>query len=152
MAIGGNLQDVSATLESLCLDIDQDIRYRLQSGLGGLQCFSALKHLSVQSNILIGDFGFYLDDDLDYIDERTLARLLPPSLQTLQLSCWFDGNLDDAQAWGIVIPSLLTCLIRGHLEIFPDLQDITIYYPPLPYPAYLTENPPFSEMAEPDSG
>ena len=139
------LREVSTTLESLIIDIDQDIQFRDGTGIGGLGFFHALKHLSIQSHILLGECGDRLinsqsdDEDITY-DETRLAWSLPPGLQKLQVSCWTDGYDEDEHFWGRVIAMLLRYLIEWGLDTVTELRDITVYYPIKHDGAYDVEN------------
>ena len=101
---------------------------RDHSGIGTLHHFIALKHLSIQSQILLGDWDHLIksdDDDVIY-DETLLASILPPSLQKLQKSCWMDEYQD---VWGRVISFRLRSLMKQPPSTLPGLRDITVYHP-----------------------
>lgn len=66
-------------LESLTIHIEQDIELRDDSGLGNMLQFIALKHLSIQTHILLGCGQTYRGDTT--FDKTMLAATLPPGLQ-----------------------------------------------------------------------
>lgn len=128
------LRDVRETLESLVIDIDQDIKFRDGTAIGGFGQFHALKHLGIQSHILFNEYQehlFYCQSAENEIkwDEPQLIALLPPRLQRLQMSCWTDRDEEYERFWGQVIPHLLGSLMECGLEDVPELQDIIVYYP-----------------------
>lgn len=128
------LRDVRKTLESLVIDIDQDILFRDGTGIGGFGQFHALKHLGIQSHVLLNEHKnhlFYCQSDKSDIkfDETHLIALLPPRLQRLQISCWTDRDEEYERFWGQVIALLLGSLMEWGLEDVPELQDIIVYYP-----------------------
>lgn len=128
------LQDVRETLESLVIDIDQDALFRDGTGIGGFCQFHALKHLGIQSHILLNEQKnhlYYCQSDKSEIksDETHLIALLPPRLQRLQISCWTDGDEKYECFWPQVIALLLGSLMEWGLEDVPELQDIIVYYP-----------------------
>lgn len=129
------LREVSKTLESLIIDLDQGIQFRDGTGIGGFRGFHSLKHLSIQSHVLLNerkDLLFYSQSEDDEIkfDEASLVAILPPRLQRLQLSCWTDREDDYEPHWDHVIALLLGSLMEwGFLPDVPELQEITVYYP-----------------------
>ena len=133
--IKSNLRNLSGTLESLIIDIDQHSRSRDGTGLGGFGDFQTLKHLSLQSHLFHGERedcfsnGQSGDDNDICLDENFLARSLPPRLQKLQMSCWTDGFKVDGHIWACMVTIMLRYLMKWGLKNFPELQDIAIYYP-----------------------
>lgn len=128
------LRDVKETLESLVIDIDQDIHFRDGTAIGGFRQFHALKHLGIQSHVLLNeheDHLYYCQSDESEIqgDAPSLVAILPPGLQRLQMSCWTDRDKEYERSWGQVIALLLGSLMEWGLEDVPELQDIIVYYP-----------------------
>lgn len=132
--IGRRLRGVSLTLQSLIIDIDQSLNFRDGSGIGSFHDFVALKYLSIQSHILIGDCGdgFYIqgaDGRPLGFDLTLLAKTLPLGLQHFQISCWTDGRGDRDTPWTFLIALLLEKLMKAGLDTLSELQSITVYYP-----------------------
>ena len=132
-AIQYSLRDVHKTLESLIIDLDQDLLLRDLTGVGVFSYFKALKHLSIQSHILLPEFTDHLgnihsDDNVIGDDETILVTLFPTTLQRLQISCWTDRISSYERRWGYVIALLLRKMMND-LELVPELQDVTVYYP-----------------------
>ena len=132
-AIRYRLRDVHETLESLIIDLDQDIQFREGSGIGTFGYFKALMHLSIQSHILLPESKDHLsnmhsDDNVIGDNETILVSCFPPTLQRLQISCWTDRESYFESHWGYVIALLLRKMMND-LELVPELQDITVYYP-----------------------
>ena len=132
-AIRYRLRDVHETLESLIIDLDQDVQFRDRSGIGIFSYFKALKHLSIQSHILLPEgkdhrSTIHSDDNVIGDDETILVISFPPTLQRLQISCWTDRESYFECHWGYVIALLLRKMMND-LELVPKLQDITVYYP-----------------------
>ncbi len=131
--IGKRLWDVRKTLERLAIDIDQDTDFRGGSGIGTLRYFIALKHLSIQSHILLGERGDHLknsqiENDRVVLDRTMLAGILPPGLQELQINCLTLGEGEYKCDWTQVITILLEDLMKWGLETLPELRDIRVYY------------------------
>lgn len=128
------LRDVRETLESLVIDIDQDIKFRDGTDIGGFRQFHALKRLGIQSHILLNEDKNHLyycqsDESAIKCDETPLVALLPPRLQRLRMSCWTDRDEACESSWGQVVALLLGSLMEWGLEDVPELQDIVVYYP-----------------------
>ena len=124
------LRGVSETLESLIIDIEQDLRDT--KGTGCFTSFKALKHLGIQSHIMIGERDDLLTindfDDHQFNPNATLLPL-PKRLQKLQLACWTDGYEVEERYWGRVTAILLRNFMKWSLDQWPELQDFTVYYP-----------------------
>ena len=132
-AIRYRLRDVHQTLESLVIDLDQDVHLREGTAVGVFSYFTALKHLSIQSHILLPESQNHLsnmhsDDNVIGDDETILVTSFPKTLQTLQISCWTDREEWFERHWGYVIALLLRKMMND-LELVPELQDVTVYYP-----------------------
>lgn len=83
--IGQRLRDVSGTLETLIIDIDRDMEFRDHSGIGTLHHFIALKHLGIQSQILLGEWDHSIegyDDDVIYDETLLSQHTAPKSAET----------------------------------------------------------------------
>ena len=132
--IGQRLHGVRSTLQSLIIDIDQSPDHRDGSGIGSLRHFIALKHLSIQSHILIGEYGDGVParragrHALGF-DWMMLVKILPVGLQKLQISCWVDGEENRVTIWSYFVVFLLEKLLKAGLDTLPALQHITVYYP-----------------------
>ena len=128
------LRCVKDTLESLTINTDQDIKFHSGRGIGPLKHLTALKHLSVQSHILLnecvdqlctsGTDGYFLN-----MGRTILSSSLPPRLQELRISGGMDGEEKGEHNWGHVTAVLLEDLMEGELDTLPELQHITVYYP-----------------------
>ena len=132
-AIQYRLRDVYEKLESLIIDLDQDIQFREGTGFKSFRYFKALKHLSIQSHILLDEVKDHLDnihpDDNVIGDKETiLVSSFPETLQRLQISCWTDREFYFELRWGYVIALLLRKMMN-YLEMVPELQNVTVYYP-----------------------
>ena len=121
--IGRKLRYVRKTLERVTIDIDQDIVFRDNSGIGTLRHFIALKHLSIQSNVLLG-----IQIDGNRYDRPLFAEILPPGLQKLQIYCLGGEDGLDYYNWTEVIKILLWDLMQWGPKTFPELRDVTVYY------------------------
>ena len=132
-AIRYRLGDVYKTLESLIIDLDQDIQFREGTGSKSFRYFEALKHLSIQSHVLLDEYkdhleNIYPDDNVIGDKETILVSSFPETLQRLQISCWTDRELHFELRWECVIALLLRKMMN-HLEMVPELQNVTVYYP-----------------------
>ena len=127
------LRDVHETLESLIIDLDQDVLFREGTGVGIFRYFKALKHLSIQSHVLLAESRDHLgnihsDDNVIGDNETILVTSFPTTLQILQISCWTDRESYFECHWGYVIALLLRKMMND-LELVPELQYVTVYYP-----------------------
>lgn len=83
--IGQRLRDVSGTLETLIIDIDRDMEFRDHSGIGTLHHFIAMKHLGIQSQILLSEWDRLIegyDDDVIYDETLFSQHTAPKSAET----------------------------------------------------------------------
>ena len=130
------LRGLSETLESLIIDIDQDASLQDASSIG-ISFFKALKNLSIQSHILLGE---EVDDHLkvdqnyggpvSYPNRTMLSSFIPANLQKLQISCLpFLSEEEGGQNWAIVVAVLLEDMMKYALFSLPKLRHITVYYP-----------------------
>lgn len=127
------LRDVHETLESLIIELDQDVLYREGTGVGNFRYFKALKHLSIQSHVLLPEHKNHLgsihgDDNVIGDNETILVKSFPETLQRLQISCWTDRVIGFERRWAHVIALLLRKMMID-LDLVPALQDVTVYYP-----------------------
>ena len=127
------LREVHKTLESLIIDLDQDLYFREGTGIGVFSYFKALKHLSIQSHILLPESKDHLgsihtDDNVTGDNETTLVSSFPETLQTLQISCWTDRQSVYERRWAYMIALLLRKMMND-LDLVPKLQEVTVYYP-----------------------
>ena len=132
-AIRFSLREVHETLESLIIDLDQDLLFRDGTGIGIFRYFKALKHLSIQSHILLPESKDHLgsihsDDDVIGDNETILVVSFPETLRTLQISCWTDRARYFDGHWGYLFALLLRKMMND-LDLVPALQDVTVYYP-----------------------
>lgn len=132
--IGRRLHGVRSTLQSLIIDIDQSPDRRDGSRIGSLRHFIALKHLGIQSHILIGECGDGVPVRRDGgrplgFDWMMLIKILPEGLQKLQISCWVDGQENRVTIWSYFVVFLLEKLLKAGLDTLPALQHVTVYYP-----------------------
>ena len=126
------LRDVKATLESLTINVDEDIWLRRGRGIGPMMHLTALKQLSIQSHILLPVRDDHLcnsEPDENFRNRTILHSFLPPMLQQLCIGGGMDGEEEDEHCWGHVTAVLLEDLVKWDLEKMPELQDITVYYP-----------------------
>ena len=127
------LRDVHETLECLIIDLDHDLSLRDGNGIGTLRYFKALKHLSIQSHVLLPEYidhlsSIHSDDNVIGEDETILVTSFPDTLQSLQISCWTDRESAFERCWAHVIALLLRKMTID-LDLVPALQDVTVYYP-----------------------
>ena len=106
------LRDLHETLESLIIDLDQDLLLRDGSNIGIFRYFKALKHLSIQSHVLLRESQDHLgnihsDDNMVGDNETILVTSFPETLQRLQISCWTDREISFERCWAHVIALLL---------------------------------------------
>lgn len=97
------------TLESLTLVSERSER----KFMGDIRGFEAVRNLSTESQLLLRE------SDLHY-DETSLAKALPPNLETLKLKC--DGVGDESE-----IPKLIRALPRLKMEFVPALKQVEIF-------------------------
>ena len=127
------LRDVHETLESLIIDLDQDLNFRKGTDIGVFSYFKALKHLSIQSHVLLDGSKNHLCNfrrDVNVTsnnNQTTLVTYFPTTLQRLQMSCWTDRASYYEGRSGYVIALLLREMMYD-LDLVPELQDITVYY------------------------
>ena len=131
--IKDRLRDVHETLESLIIDLDQDLLFRDGSAIGIFRYFKALKHLSIQSHMLLPECQNHLgsihsDDNVIGDNETILVTSFPETLQRLQISCWTDRESSFEPHWTHVIALLLKKMMND-LDLVRALQDVTVYYP-----------------------
>jgi len=111
-----SLGPASGNLRSLVLCIegraDDDVP------IGSLQKLTALKHLCIQSSVLLGSSPTddeitqaLADGDVLYPRRTMASEVLPASLESLELHCCQDGNEfgDDALAWYVDRGQLYAC-------------------------------------------
>ena len=127
------VRDVHETLECLIIDLDQEVFLREGTGIGVFCYFKALKHLSIQSHILLSESKDHLgsihsDDNVIGDNETILVTSFPETLQTLQISCWTDRKSCYERRWAYVIALLLRKMMND-LDLVPKLQEVTVYYP-----------------------
>ena len=135
LLLGRSLRTVHGTLESLVIDIGQDIHFRERRRFGTFGTFTALKHLGIQSHIFFGERYAHLlhteiDGTGDQIDMSALTSFLPPRLQKLEMGCWTDGELENKPYWRRLIAAQLEFLMEWGLGYtLRELQEITVYDP-----------------------
>ena len=127
------VRDMHKTLESLIIDLDQEVFLREGTGIGVFGYFKVLKHLSIQSHILLSEAKDHLgsihsDDNVTGDNETTLVSSFPETLQTLQISCWTDRQSFYERRWAYVIALLLRKMMND-IDMVPKLQEVTVYYP-----------------------
>ena len=132
--IGTGLQKVKDSLESLTVDIDEDIKFRSGGGIGPLIRMTALKRLSVQSHILLHERDDHLcNNETEYfgikLGRTILCSFLPPNLQELGIAGGMDEEEGNGRCWAHVTAVLLEDLMEFQLKYVPELQNIIVYYP-----------------------
>ena len=97
-----------STLESLIL-LSHD---RERNFMGSLRGFDVLRSLHTETQLLLGESDMFHD-------EMSLARALPPKLETMKLEC---SRVEDEMQ----IATLISALARLKTEYVPVLRDVEI--------------------------